>query len=430
MSKNNTIKITGIEKRGSAIRATIYSENKQIKNTIKWSDTQDNITLVFAIRQLIQSYVNRGIITTELIEDQLYMDIYNGKFIFNQDNHVSTTSNPQLIKNRTMRPLKDILDAKLNEYFLRIDNNSYDKNKIRESTYNKYRTSILGELIPNFGSCKLNTLNKMNVIEWIHTLKIKFKTFRDYVIPLKAIYDDALSLKIINKDESIFDDNYIINHAAKILPSGQKEPHPFNWGEIEKILKQPDSFMKNLILFGIFTGVRISELACIRIKDLDLQNGTIKIWQQYNRKKETALKTKKSVREVYIWDRLIETILRQLSLCAEFNQDEFLFFNPNTGKRWRNDKINKQMTNYLAELNIPRRTPHEMRHTFASILVATENIWWVADQMGHETIELLINTYAKWIPDESINRGYEIKNQKLYRPTTLKLVCDDNVKGK
>jgi len=39
-----------------------------------------------------------------------------------------------------------------------------------------------------------------------------------------------------------------------------------------------------------------------------------------------------------------------------------------------------------------------------------ENIMWVAKQMGHTNVEMVIKTYGKWIPDHSITAGYKPVN--------------------
>ena len=49
------------------------------------------------------------------------------------------------------------------------------------------------------------------------------------------------------------------------------------------------------------------------------------------------------------------------------------------------------------------------------MLVATENLWWVANQMGHETIELLINVYGDWIPNDKLSNQYQFRNSDLIK---------------
>ena len=80
-----------------------------------------------------------------------------------------------------------------------IDNKSFSDNKIKQSTYKSYKNYIDNSLIPAFGDHKLNELNKLMLVEWVNTLKITFKYFRNLIIPLKSVYLDACALRVINK---------------------------------------------------------------------------------------------------------------------------------------------------------------------------------------------------------------------------------------
>lgn len=52
----------------------------------------------------------------------------------------------------------------------------------------------------------------------------------------------------------------------------------------------------------------------------------------------------------------------------------------------------------LTKAKIRYRNQNQMRHTFASNkLSGNANIFYMAEQMGHETPEMLMRVYAKWI---------------------------------
>ena len=62
-----------------------------------------------------------------------------------------------------------------------------------------------------------------------------------------------------------------------------------------------------------------------------------------------------------------------------------------------NEAINKFWKTSLKELKIKYRSPYETRHTFASIMVtACLPDGWVRNQMGHATMKMLEEVYAKW----------------------------------
>ncbi|MEJ6473196.1 hypothetical protein [Pseudoalteromonas piscicida] len=48
--------------------------------------------------------------------------------------------------------------------------------------------------------------------------------------------------------------------------------------------------------------------------------------------------------------------------------------------------------------------PYQARHTFATMLISKErNLWWVADQMGHDGPEMLFRHYGNYIKEHDLN---------------------------
>lgn len=417
MSKKKKEKeFSGFEKRGDGIRVSVYGKGDQKKVSFRQDITSNELLRsIHAAKTIIEGLWRQDLINKEDINIEMFQLLMQGQGI--------TKSNQQKVKDTPL--IKGLLNNKLDEYFKMIDNISYNDNKIKQSTYKSYKNYINNTLMPTFGDHKLNELNKLMFIEWINTLKITFKYFRNLIIPLKSVYSDAYALKIIGKEDNIFDDNYIIEYAARILPSGEGKPEPFTENEISIFYNQEKSYLKNLLIFGIYTGLRVGELINLKISDLSLKNGFISVSSQFSSGEEMAPKTKKGIRQVTILARAGTAILEQLELCRLHNQTEYLFFNPNTGKRWSSStKLNKHLKKYYERINllldydepkIKYRGFHQCRHTYASMLVATENLWWVASQMGHETIELLINVYGDWIPNDKLSNQYQFRNSNLIK---------------
>jgi integrase len=59
-----------------------------------------------------------------------------------------------------------------------------------------------------------------------------------------------------------------------------------------------------------------------------------------------------------------------------------------------------------AELH--RRGPHQMRHTFASLLLAAgEPITYVSQQLGHRDPSITLRVYSHWLPDTTARKGVD-----------------------
>ena len=60
----------------------------------------------------------------------------------------------------------------------------------------------------------------------------------------------------------------------------------------------------------------------------------------------------------------------------------------------------------VAELH--RRGPHQMRHTFASLLLAAaEPITYVSQQLGHRDPSITLRVYSHWLPDTTARKGVD-----------------------
>ena len=52
------------------------------------------------------------------------------------------------------------------------------------------------------------------------------------------------------------------------------------------------------------------------------------------------------------------------------------------------------------------RPPIQARHTFATMAIENgEALGWVQHMLGHETLQMIFNTYHRWIRNETQNNG-------------------------
>jgi len=60
----------------------------------------------------------------------------------------------------------------------------------------------------------------------------------------------------------------------------------------------------------------------------------------------------------------------------------------------------------LRHLGLKQRPPYQMRHTAATLMLASgENPEWVARMLGHSTTEMLFRIYSRFVPNLTRNDG-------------------------
>jgi len=127
-----------------------------------------------------------------------------------------------------------------------------------------------------------------------------------------------------------------------------------------------------------FTGIRLSELINLKVKDVDYSKGQIKVLGK--RSKE---------RIIPITPSFANKLEQFIQLSAETNHtsDQFLFFT-NTGKKLYPKLVYNWVNSYLkANTGLKKKSPHVLRHTFATHMLNNgADLLAIKELLGHESL--------------------------------------------
>ncbi len=382
-------KFEGIYTRGNSILMSVSYAGKRKKFTLKGVlPTQDSLKNAFAEKVKLEEAFKSG---------------ERDFFSFTGADSSSNKKPPETLKPTCRTLIKDLLHHKLVHYKKRVNDKVQGKKKIKSTTYEDYKRYIEKYLVPTFGHLELNQIDVMSITIWLESLTISAKYFKNIIIPLKSILHECVKLKLII--DNPFSDNYFENLADEILEDNEAEPDPFQEEEIKVIFEAPPSQMRQLMLAGIYSGLRIGELIALRQDNLRLIADLIEVRLQKVRKKIITPKSKNSIRDVTMLGRAKSAFEEQTQLTGS---SEYVFLNPNTDEPWTtSDVVNNNIERFLDSLNIKFRPAHQMRHTYASLLLSNgENPLWVSKQMGHRDSELVYKKYGHWLPKSGVKNGY------------------------
>jgi integrase len=153
------------------------------------------------------------------------------------------------------------------------------------------------------------------------------------------------------------------------------------------------------------TGMRLGEALALQPADADYSGKTIRILRAFS--EDGSLETPKSGhgRTVDLSDDLVAA-LRAHDRTRKLDALRYgwaavppWMFVTRAGTPFNPANVRRAMLRVLKAAGLPQHfTPHCLRHTYASLLLADGiSPVYVQEQLGHATIELTVSTYGRWL---------------------------------
>jgi len=148
---------------------------------------------------------------------------------------------------------------------------------------------------------------------------------------------------------------------------------------------------KNFILFGLYTGCRLSEILNLEWTDIDLNNRTITIRNKVNFKTKSG-----KIRRIPISDKLL-VVIKEMNIITHGG---YIFRNE-LDLPFTKDAITKRFKNILKNAALPDYFHfHCLRHTFITNLIKKGvSIYLVKELAGHADIKTTIG-YTHIVTDD------------------------------
>lgn len=295
------------------------------------------------------------------------------------------------------------------------------KHEVRETTLDKSKRILNGNVIPQLGNIRIDRLTNPVLQKWkteIAEKDLKIKTKQNFYKEFNAMLNYAVKMDYIPKNPL----PNIGNFKEVYFETQQDKLHYYTAEQYRKFAAVARQEAVTLIDWGyyvffsiaFYTGMRKGEINALKWSDVD--GDIIHVRRSIAQKVkggdiETPPKNKSSYRDLQMPVPLINILNEHKArqkLAKEFTED----FRVCGGIAClRDTSIENKNKQFSKAADLPHIRIHDFRHSHASLLVNEGiNIQEIARRLGHSKIEITWNTYSHLYPREE-ERAVQILNK-------------------
>lgn len=290
--------------------------------------------------------------------------------------------------------MRALLQKQLETYERQVQNG-----QLSPSTYNGYAKVINGERMKHWYEIQASDVTPSMLREWISGMDCTSKAIRNMLIPLRSVFEDALNDGLIEFNP--FERIALTKLIRQTSRASDYVVQPFTRLEREAILAAAREDERPMLQFWFNSGLRPGELQALQWDHIDFDKKIACIVLNQVVGVIKAPKTDAGKREVELNTEAVDALKQQRAISQV--RGPRVWLNPRTLKPWTTDaQIRKTLWLPVMErAGIEYRNPYQIRHTYAStLLTAGANPWYVAQQLGHEDVEMVFRTYGKFIRED------------------------------
>lgn len=268
----------------------------------------------------------------------------------------------------------------------------------RRTTRCLRRDMIRGHLMPKFGERRVGQVTRAELLEFRAELAkrrgkqpgtlISPKTVNEVMGVLSNIFDEAA-------------DRYeFVSPAQRIkrLKVPRKDIQPFSLDQALRIIDTARADYRHYFVIRFFTGMRSGEVHGLKWNFVDFDRRQILVRETFTHGEQDGTKTDGSMREITMSEQVFDALMSQHKLTGHLG--DYVFSSRNGMPVDLANFVSRVWNPLLDHLGLKRRRPYQMRHTAATLWLASgENPEWIARQLGHSTTEMLFRVYSRYVPN-------------------------------
>jgi integrase len=300
---------------------------------------------------------------------------------------------------------------------------TYAQVNVRQTTFATYETALRVHLVPEFGHLYLTEITRKAidtfVADWVtagpkyqervraarelekararherrHPRAVRLghspKTIANALVPFREMLGHAAEWGYLSA-----------NPAERVkrprVERNHDQLHVLQPEQVRLLLEKAPEEARTLLLCAVTTGIRRGELLGLKWGDVDW-NGR-RLWVRRSVGPDGRFqqpKTKGSVRAIALTATLLSA-LRLHHMASGFKGEDDLIFPSERGTPLDGrNVVSRQFEPALRKAGLPRIRFHDLRHTFASLLIAQgEHPKLISEQLGHASVQITLDRYG------------------------------------
>lgn len=277
----------------------------------------------------------------------------------------------------------------------------YCKNRIRETTYDRYKLDMDLYILPRLGQMPINALTASICQSAILDIRDNGRCADTYKKdkPLAYRTIDTIKMELNSCLQVAVDEQIIPNNPVahiKLQKEPKKEMKTIQSDDLERFLEETKRHgCYEFYFLELSTGLRLGEILALTWDDLDPYNKTISVNKQVQRVKGELKvmppKTDNSIRTIKISQRCVDLLMNLKKITPKKNN--LMFPSPNCNYQSSSCIVTK-LHRMQDNIGLEHIRFHDLRHTFATLSIELGmDIKTISHMLGHTNAGFTMNTY-------------------------------------
>jgi integrase len=283
------------------------------------------------------------------------------------------------------------------------------ESRLKPSTRDGYERYIRKQLVPEFGRYPLRALNAGLIQAWMDERLAEGsapKTVNNYLVVMKKMLGDGVTWGYLAANPA---------GAVRRAKVPHQEMQALAPEQVRRFLAAvaPDYWL--FFTVAVFTGLRRGELIALQWGDVDRQAGRLHVRRSLWKGQFIGPKTRRSIRSVDLAPQVLSALCEARPPGrAEVFRSQLIFSGPNGKPLDPDNLVKRRFLPALERAELPRIRFHDLRHTYASLLIAAgEHPKYIQSQLGHASITTTLDRYGHLLPGAYEHGGKRIERTVL-----------------